>query len=128
MVIVSGNGDPTTAFTISKKGAEFVAEPAWQNADIPMRMSNPVLVGDTLYVTSSHGSKNVFAVNAKTGEPRWRYSPEVPAGIAFVLMAVFLGLGTGATFAWVAQLAPPAKVGTVTGIVGAEAPTLLVLE
>jgi NNP family nitrate/nitrite transporter-like MFS transporter len=32
---------------------------------------------------------------------------------------VFLGLGTGATFAWVAQLAPPAKVGTVTGIVGA---------
>ncbi len=45
--------------------------------------------------------------------------PEIPAGIAFVLMAVFLGLGTGATFAWVAQLAPPAKVGTVTGIVGA---------
>ena len=30
-----------------------------------------------------------------------------------------LGLGTGATFAWVAQLAPPEKVGTVTGIVGA---------
>ena len=45
--------------------------------------------------------------------------PEIPAGIAFVLMAVFLGLGTGATFAWVAQLAPPEKVGTVTGIVGA---------
>ena len=44
---------------------------------------------------------------------------EIPAGIAFVLMAVFLGLGTGATFAWVAQLAPPEKVGTVTGIVGA---------
>jgi NNP family nitrate/nitrite transporter-like MFS transporter len=45
--------------------------------------------------------------------------PEIPAGIAFVLMALFLGLGTGATFAWVAQLAPPEKVGTVTGIVGA---------
>src|SRR6478735_10310154 len=45
--------------------------------------------------------------------------PEIPAGIAFVLMAVFLGLGTGATFAWVARLAPPAQVGTVTGIVGA---------
>jgi NNP family nitrate/nitrite transporter-like MFS transporter len=34
-------------------------------------------------------------------------------------MAVFLGLGTGATFAWVARLAPPEKVGAVTGIVGA---------
>jgi NNP family nitrate/nitrite transporter-like MFS transporter len=45
--------------------------------------------------------------------------PEIPAGTAFVLMAVFLGLGTGGVFAWVARLAPPEKVGTVTGIVGA---------
>lgn len=43
--------------------------------------STPILVGDTLYVTSSFGPKNVFAVNAKTGEVRWRYSPEVPKGI-----------------------------------------------
>src|SRR5262249_13018134 len=43
--------------------------------------STPLLVGDTLYVTSSHGPKNVFAVDAKTGAVRWRYSPEVPAGI-----------------------------------------------
>ena len=39
------------------------------------------MVGDTLYVTSSHGPKHVFAVDAKTGVVRWRYSPEVPAGI-----------------------------------------------
>jgi MFS transporter, NNP family, nitrate/nitrite transporter len=45
--------------------------------------------------------------------------PEVPAGAAFVLMALFLGLGTGGVFAWVARLAPAEKVGTVTGIVGA---------
>lgn len=44
---------------------------------------------------------------------------EVPAGIAFVLLAFFLGLGTGGVFAWVARLAPPEKVGTVTGVVGA---------
>jgi alcohol dehydrogenase (cytochrome c) len=43
--------------------------------------STPLVVGDTLYVTSSHGPKNVFAVDAKTGAVRWRYSPEVPAGI-----------------------------------------------
>ncbi|MDN5763829.1 MAG: MFS transporter [Microlunatus sp.] len=48
-----------------------------------------------------------------------RLPPEIPAGVAFVLMAVFLGLGTGAVFAWVAQLAPQEKVGTVTGVVGA---------
>lgn len=49
----------------------------------------------------------------------FKLPPEIPAGATFVLMAIFLGLGTGATFAWVAQLAPPEKVGTVTGIVGA---------
>jgi PQQ-dependent dehydrogenase (methanol/ethanol family) len=43
--------------------------------------STPILIGDTLYVTSSFGPKNVFAVNAKTGEVRWRYSPDVPKGI-----------------------------------------------
>ena len=33
-------------------------------------------------------------------------------------MASFLGLGTGGVFAWVAD-APPERVGSVTGIVGA---------
>src|SRR6478752_6048454 len=45
--------------------------------------------------------------------------PEVPAGISFVLMAAFLGLGTGGVFAWVAATAPKERVGSVTGIVGA---------
>jgi MFS transporter, NNP family, nitrate/nitrite transporter len=48
-----------------------------------------------------------------------RLPPEIPAGSAFVLMALFLGLGTGGVFAWVAELAPAERVGTVTGIVGA---------
>jgi MFS transporter, NNP family, nitrate/nitrite transporter len=45
--------------------------------------------------------------------------PELLAGTTFVLMAVFLGLGTGAVFTWVAQRAPAERVGSVTGIVGA---------
>ncbi|BDZ54143.1 nitrate/nitrite transporter [Agromyces marinus] len=45
--------------------------------------------------------------------------PELIAGTEFVLMAGFLGLGTGAVFTWVAQRAPAERVGTVTGIVGA---------
>jgi NNP family nitrate/nitrite transporter-like MFS transporter len=48
-----------------------------------------------------------------------RLPPEIPAGTAFVLMALFLGLGTGGVFAWVAELAPAERVGTITGIVGA---------
>ncbi|WP_370616807.1 MFS transporter [Mumia sp. Pv 4-285] len=48
-----------------------------------------------------------------------RPEPEWPAGISFVLMAAFLGLGSGSVFAWVAQRAPADKTGSVTGLVGA---------
>jgi len=46
-------------------------------------------------------------------------APEVPAGLAFVVLAAFLGLGTGGVFAWVAALAPRERVGSVSGLVGA---------
>ncbi|GAA4898140.1 NNP family nitrate/nitrite transporter-like MFS transporter [Stackebrandtia albiflava] len=49
----------------------------------------------------------------------FRPPPELPAGAAFVLTAVALGLGTGGVFALVAKLVAPARVGTVTGVVGA---------
>ena len=56
---------------------------AWalQLGSLRSQESTPVVVGDTLYVTSSHGPKHVFAVDARTGNVKWRYSPEVPAGI-----------------------------------------------
>ncbi|MFI9557007.1 nitrate/nitrite transporter [Nonomuraea endophytica] len=44
---------------------------------------------------------------------------EIPAGVSFVLMAFFLGLGTGGVFALVAKLVEASRVGTVTGLVGA---------
>lgn len=45
--------------------------------------------------------------------------PEIPAGLTFIVMAAFLGLGTGGVFAWVAGRAPKERVGSVAGIVGA---------
>ncbi|MYR08792.1 MFS transporter [Gordonia sp. SID5947] len=44
---------------------------------------------------------------------------EFPAGLDLVLMAVCMGLGSGSVFSWVARDAPTARVGSVTGIVGA---------
>jgi alcohol dehydrogenase (cytochrome c) len=43
--------------------------------------STPILVGDTLFVTSSFGPKNTFAVDAKTGQVKWTYQPDIPKGI-----------------------------------------------
>lgn len=40
--------------------------------------STPLVVGDTMYVTSSTGPKNVFALNARDGSIKWRYEPDIP--------------------------------------------------
>lgn len=59
------------------------------------------------------GAMVMAAILATRPSLEWR------AGLSFVLIAAFMGLGSGAVFTWVAQLAPTDRVGSVTGIVGA---------
>jgi PQQ-dependent dehydrogenase (methanol/ethanol family) len=70
--------------------------------------STPLVIGDTLYVTSSFGPKHVFAVDARTGQLRWRHDPEIAAdvdpygccdvtnrGVAYAKGKIFVGLLDG---------------------------------
>ena len=70
-------GNQITPANVSKLNVKW----ALQLGSNRSQESSPILVGDTLYVTSSFGPKNVFAVNAKTGEVRWKWSPEMPKGV-----------------------------------------------
>ncbi|WP_232065532.1 MFS transporter [Mycobacterium shinjukuense] len=45
--------------------------------------------------------------------------PDVYSGLTFITLAIFLGIGTGGVFAWVARRSPTQSVGSVTGIVAA---------
>ncbi|MCK8675044.1 MFS transporter [Rhodococcus sp. HM1] len=45
--------------------------------------------------------------------------PDVWSAATFILLALFLGVGTGGVFAWVARRSPASSVGSVTGIVAA---------
>ena len=38
----------------------------------------PLVIGDTMFVSTSWGPKHVFAIDAKTGAIKWRYEPDVP--------------------------------------------------
>ncbi|GAB08693.1 nitrate/nitrite transporter [Gordonia araii NBRC 100433] len=70
--------------------------------------------GPRLITAISCGGAAVLAV--------WMIAkPTMPwlAGVDFILMAVMMGMGAGSVFAWVAISAPPARVGAVTGLVGA---------
>lgn len=71
-------------------------------------------IGPKVVVLVSLAGAAVLAV-VETFQPE----PELAAGASFVLLALFLGLGSGGVFAWVAVSAPPAQVGSVTGLVGA---------
>jgi len=66
--------------------------------------STPLVVGDTMYVTTSTGPKYVFALDAKTGKTKWKYEPEMPndyfatvccgldnRGVAYANGKVFVG-------------------------------------
>lgn len=71
-------------------------------------------VGARAVLIGSFALTFLLAVAAAT-EP----APEVAAGTVFVLLAAALGLGSGGVFALVGRLVEPARVGSVTGVVGA---------
>jgi alcohol dehydrogenase (cytochrome c) len=56
---------------------------AWvvQLGSLEAQESTPLVIGDTLYVTTSAGPKYVYAINAKDGTPKWKYAPEIPADV-----------------------------------------------
>lgn len=71
MVIISGLGQPVTAFRVMKRGDQWVSENVWENNDVTMDMSTGVLVGSTLFGFSARNSGQFFAVDANTGQTLW---------------------------------------------------------
>ena len=70
--IVVSNGGPIVAYTVTRQGAQWVAQDAWQNEDAPYRLSNTVVgAGDVLFGLSTRNSGQYFGVDVKTGATLW---------------------------------------------------------
>ena len=69
--VIISNGGPMTAVTITKRDGKWVTEEAWTNADQPFRLSNPVLIGETLFGFSTRNSGQYFALDVKSGKTLW---------------------------------------------------------
>ncbi|WP_290367631.1 nitrate/nitrite transporter [Rhodococcus spelaei] len=65
-------------------------------------------------VLASLAGTGVLAVVAAFQPP-----PDFWSAVTFIALAIFLGIGTGGVFAWVARRSPAKSVGSVTGIVAA---------
>jgi outer membrane protein assembly factor BamB len=83
-LIVSGNGGPTTAVKVSKQNNQWTTETAWENADIPYRLSNSVLVRDVIFGLTTKNSGQYFSVDAKTGKTLWTSEPRQAGQAAIV--------------------------------------------
>ncbi|PWT86133.1 MAG: hypothetical protein C5B57_01645 [Blastocatellia bacterium] len=83
-LIVSGNGGPTTAVKVSKQNNQWTTETAWENADIPYRLSNSVLVRDAVFGLTTKNSGQYFSVDAKTGKTLWTSDPRQAGQAAIV--------------------------------------------
>ena len=85
-IIVSGNGGPTVAFTAAKRENQWVTENVWENAEVPLRLSNAVIVGDSLFGLSTRNMGQYFSADAKTGKTLWTSEPR-QAGQAAIVRA-----------------------------------------
>jgi outer membrane protein assembly factor BamB len=70
-LIVGSGSIPTTAISVAKQGNQWVTATAWENADVPVRMSNGVIVRDMLFSLSTRNMGQYFSVDAKTGKTLW---------------------------------------------------------
>jgi outer membrane protein assembly factor BamB len=69
--LIMSNGGPLIAVTLTRRNNQWVTENAWENADVPFRLSNAVIVGDMLFGLSTRNAGQYFGVDAKTGKTLW---------------------------------------------------------
>ena len=89
-VIVSGQGKPLTAYRISKRDSQWAAEMAWENDQLQMSFSNPVLVKDAVFSLSPLNSGQFFWADAKTGATIWRSAPRQAGNAAIIKTSDYL--------------------------------------
>lgn len=84
MVIVGGAGGPTQAFTVDRQNDGWTTADAWQNTDVPLRLSNALMMGDVLFGLSTRNMGMYFAVDANSGKTLWTSEPRQAAQAAIV--------------------------------------------
>jgi outer membrane protein assembly factor BamB len=87
------NTAPMTALRVARQSNKWMVAPAWENADVPGRMSNAVLDGEVLFGLTSRNMGQYFALDAKTGKTLWTSEGRQAANVALARAGnVLIGL------------------------------------
>jgi outer membrane protein assembly factor BamB len=83
-IIVASQRMPVTALKPVRRDGKWAVEVVWENNEVSLFMSNPALIGDTLFGLSEKSSGQFFGLDAKTGKTLWLGQPREAANTAVV--------------------------------------------
>jgi outer membrane protein assembly factor BamB len=83
-LIVGGQGMGVTALKPAKRDGRWSVEVAWHTTEVSLFLSNPVLVGHTLFGLSEKARGQFFALDADTGQLLWLGQPRQASNTAVV--------------------------------------------
>jgi outer membrane protein assembly factor BamB len=69
-VIVAGTG-PLFAFAVARRAGQWTTEQIWENTEVPLRFTTPVVAGDVLYGFSGRNAGQYYAMDARSGKTLW---------------------------------------------------------
>jgi outer membrane protein assembly factor BamB len=83
-IIVSGHHRGVMALKPIRQGNKWTVEMVWETQEVSMFLSNPVIIGDTLYGLSHLNSGQFFAIDASSGQVLWLDKPRRTTNSALV--------------------------------------------
>jgi len=83
-IIVSGHNRGVMALKPVRRDDTWVVDVVWATQDVSMFLSNPVVIGDTLFGLSHRNSGQFFALDASTGQVLWLDRPRRATNTALV--------------------------------------------
>ena len=83
-IIVSGHNRGVMALKPIRREDKWVVDVVWETQEVSMFLSNPVVIGDTLFGLSHRNSGQYFAIDASTGQLLWLGRPRQATNTALV--------------------------------------------
>jgi outer membrane protein assembly factor BamB len=83
-IIVSGHNRGVMALKPIRREGRWAVDVVWETKDVSMFLSNPVVIGDTLFGLSHRNSGQFFAIDAATGQILWLDKPRQATNTALV--------------------------------------------
>ena len=121
LVIYTGLEKPLTAVRLTEAAGKWTPQPVWENADVPMYMSSPVLSGGYLFGLTHKNRGQFFAVDVKTGKTLWTTRGREAENASFVAAGDLL-LATTTEGELVVARRDPAKFDLIKRYTIAESP------